>query len=79
MTVGTQTTSTKDDVVVTRRNALIKELKVKLGKREREVDMLVKDLEIERYENKRVCSEYDCQVKTLEARLRWWETNDSEW
>ena len=63
VTVGTQTTSTKDDVVVTRRNALIKELK---GKREREVDMLVKDLEIERYANKQVCSD-------------WWETNDSEW
>ena len=83
VTVGTQTT--KDDVVeelqgvVSRRNALINDLKVKLGKRERELDTLAKDLETERYESERVCSEYNYQVKTLEARLCWWETNDSQW
>ena len=67
--------------VVSRRNKQIKELKVKLGKREREVDRLEKDLEDAKYKTakcERICYDFECRVKALEASLNWWEGKDRE-
>lgn len=54
---------------------------MKLGKREREVDRLEKDLEDAKYKTakcERICYDFECRVKALEASLNWWEGKDRE-
>ena len=58
---------------VSRRNVQINDLKVKLGKRERERNTLMSDLEEARHRNasnEQMCSEYESRVRALEAKLR---------
>lgn len=67
--------------VVSRRNKQIKELKVKLGKRERDLERLEKDIEDERLRTgkcERMSYEFESRVKALEANLLWWEGKDRE-
>ena len=62
-------------LVLSRRYKQIKELKVKLGKRERGRSI---GLEDEKYKILKCCYEFECQVKALNASLNWWEGKDTE-
>ena len=66
-------------MVVSRKNKQIKELKVKLGKRDLDLDRLEKDFadekrQSEKYERR--CYQSERRVKELEASINWWEGKD---
>ena len=52
-------------------------MKVKLGKTERELEIL-KELEREKQRSGQLYYEYENKIKNLEACVHWWEVKDQE-